>query len=115
VGVAAHVLDRKPLVVFWVPGTASALDDALIDQGDDIGATGVFRSTLDGRDLTFERAGTGEDAPITDAETGSTWSITGRATAGPLAGSQLAPVVHGDHFWFAWAAFAPETTIWTAP
>ena len=35
--------------------------------------------------------------------------------AAPLAGRQLEPVVHGNHFWFAWAAFAPETTVWTAP
>lgn len=27
-------------------------------------------------------------------------------------GPRLEPVVHGDHFWFAWAAFAPETEIW---
>ena len=37
------------------------------------------------------------------------------APAGPLANSQLDPLVHGDHFWFAWAAFEPATTIWTAP
>jgi hypothetical protein len=57
----------------------------------------------------------GEDAPITDVETGSTWSVTGIATAGLLAGTQLEPVPHGNHFWFAWVAFSPETTIWTAP
>jgi hypothetical protein len=31
-----------------------------------------------------------------------------------LTGRALAPVVHGDHFWFAWAAFQPTTRIWTA-
>ena len=62
--------------------------------------------------LTFERLGP-PGTPITDRETGSTWSITGLAIDGPLAGAQMAPVVHGDHFWFAWAAFAPDTTIWT--
>jgi hypothetical protein len=41
--------------------------------------------------------------------------VTGLATAGPLKGTQLDPVVHGDHFWFAWAAFAPGTRIWMAP
>jgi hypothetical protein len=37
------------------------------------------------------------------------------ATNGPLAGSRLTPVVHGDHFWFAWAAFFPDPKIWRAP
>ena len=114
VGVATGTVDGGPVVVVWAPGAASALGPSTIGDGADIGATGVFRPVVDGRELTFERKG-GEDAPITDRETGSTWSITGQATAGPLAGSRLEPVVHGNHFWFAWAAFAPETTIWTAP
>ena len=113
-GVAAGTVDGDPIVVLWQPGTTSALGSESIDQGEDIGGTGVYRPVIDGQRLTFERKG-GEEAPITDVETGSTWSITGRAIAGPLAGSQLEPVVHGDHFWFAWAAFAPQTTIWTAP
>lgn len=78
-----------------------------------MGATGVFRPEIDGRSLTFVRDG-GESAPIRDRETGSTWSIAGRAIDGELEGSQLEPVVHGDHFWFAWAAFTPDTEIWTA-
>ena len=114
IGVATKVVAGEPVVVFWVPGTASALDTSVIDEGQDIGATGVFRPEAAGRKLTFERRG-GEDAPITDRETGSTWSVSGLASAGPLAGTRLAPVTHGNHFWFAWAAFAPETTIWTAP
>ncbi|HEY85741.1 MAG TPA: DUF3179 domain-containing protein, partial [Chloroflexi bacterium] len=28
---------------------------------------------------------------------------------GELAGQKLTPVLHANHFWFAWAAFAPET------
>jgi hypothetical protein len=115
VGVASTRLDDEEIVVLWVPGTASALDSGVIDLGEDTGATGVFRPVADGTELTFQRAGGGEDAPIMDVETGSTWSITGLATAGPLEGTQLEPVVHGNYFWFAWAAFSPETTIWTAP
>jgi hypothetical protein len=114
VGVATVAVEGADAVVFWLPGTASPLDTTTIDDGRDAGATGVFRPIVDGRPLTFERAG-GEDGVIRDRETGSTWSITGEALAGPLAGSRLEPVVHGNHFWFAWAAFTPETTIWTAP
>ena len=115
VGVATGMLDGSPYVVFWVPGTASALDKPNVDAGADIGSTGVFRPTVDGRELTFTRdVRSGAVDPIRDVETGSTWSVTGLASAGELAGRQLEPVVHGDHFWFAWAAFAPQTTIWTA-
>jgi hypothetical protein len=46
-----------------------------------------------------------------DRETGSTWDVLGRATAEPLAGRSLEPVEHVDTFWFAWAAFRPDTTI----
>ena len=113
-GVATGTADGQSVVVFWAPGTASALDAGTIDDGEDIGATGVFLASIDGNPVTFQHEG-GEDAPITDVETGSTWSITGLATDGPLAGTQLDPVAHGNHFWFAWAAFSPETTIWTAP
>ncbi len=103
-----------PVVVFWAPGTAAALDGPGIDDGRDAGGTGVFVPEVGGQTLTFSRVG-GRDGSITDVETGSTWAVTGRATAGPLRGSQLPPVVHGDHFWFAWAAFEPETQLWSEP
>jgi hypothetical protein len=112
VGVAEGELAGDPYVVFWAPGTASALDGPMIDDSEDIGATGVYRTAVDGRRLTF--ALDGDAGLVRDHETGSTWSVTGVAVDGPLDGSRLEPVVHGDHFWFAWAAFAPETTIWTA-
>ena len=113
VGIASDTVGGGEIVVFWAPGAASALNGPNIDESDDIGATGVFRPVVNGRPLTFARAG-GESAPIRDRETGSTWSIAGLAVDGKLTGSRLEPVVHGDHFWFAWAAFSPETTIWTA-
>jgi len=113
VGVASATVGGDDIVVLWSPGTASALDNAIIDGSRDIGATGVFRPVVDGRRLTFTRD-VGADAPIRDRETGSTWSVAGVAVDGTLKGSRLEPVVHGDHFWFAWAAFSPQTTIWTA-
>jgi hypothetical protein len=113
VGVASATVDGEELVVLWAPGTASALGGPNIDESEDIGATGVFRPEVEGRQLTFARDG-GKEAPIRDRETGSTWSVAGVAIDGELKDSRLEPVMHGDHFWFAWAAFSPETTIWTA-
>ncbi len=100
-------LGGEPVVVWLEPGTASALDEFSVDGGRDVGATGVFNPVVDGRPLIFEAA---EDG-FRDRETGSTWDVLGNATGGPLAGSTLTPVEHVDTFWFAWAAFLPETRI----
>ncbi len=95
------------IVVFFQFGTASALDDSEIHRGRDVGAAGVFVPQAGGNALTFARDGD----EIVDTETGSKWTILGRAISGPLAGEQLTPVIHGSHFWFAWAAFKPDTRI----
>jgi hypothetical protein len=100
----------RDLVVFHTSGTSSALGAGTIAEAEDVGATGVFDPVLDDQKLTFERDGD----TIVDAETGSTWNILGQAIDGPLAGEQLEPIVHADHFWFSWAAFKPDTIIYTA-
>ena len=116
-----HRLGDTAIAVFFAPGAVSALDRSNIAASRDVGAVGVFESTLNGQTLTFSPAASGNaaangaalrDGEFTDAETGTTWNILGQATAGPLAGQRLTPVVHGAHFWFAWAAFRPETTIY---
>ncbi len=111
IGAVHDEVGGRAIVVLWQPGVASALDAARIDDGRDVGASGVFEPALDGRPLSFERA---DDGSIVDRETGSTWAITGAAVDGELAGERLRPIGHGDHFWFAWAAFEPETRIWEA-
>jgi hypothetical protein len=95
------------IVVFWEPGTASALDARSIVEGDDIGATGVFLTELDGDRLTFSAT----DAGFVDEQTGSTWNLLGRAVDGPLDGSRLDRIEHLDTFWFAWAAFQPDSAL----
>jgi len=108
-GVINDVQGEQPLAVFHVGGTASALDTPIIAEGEDVGATGVFDPRLDGRLLTFRKEGD----TILDNETNSTWNIVGQAVEGELAGQQLTRIIHGDHFWFSWAAFRPETIIYT--
>ena len=51
------------------------------------------------------------EAGFVDNETGSTWTIVGRAVEGPLAGESLEAVPHLDTFWFAWAAYRPGTEL----
>jgi hypothetical protein len=65
------------------------------------------RPEIDGRPLTFSAT----DDGFADTETGSTWNLFGEAVSGELAGAQLRAVPHVDTFWFAWAAFLPDTEI----
>ena len=97
----------EQVVAFWQPGQVSALDEAFIIGSRNVGSAGAFSPFLDGERLRFEA----RDGAIVDAGTGSTWDVLGRAVAGPLAGQQLTPLVSGNHFWFAWAVFKPETRV----
>jgi hypothetical protein len=107
VGVVMFDLGVMSAVAWALPGTTSALDDRSITQGRDVGATGVFHAARGGEMLSFTRS----DDGFVDAETGSSWDVLGRAIAGPLAGTRLEPIEHVDTFWFAWAAFAPDTVV----
>ena len=108
VGVVNDFVGEEAIVVFWEPGTSSALDAANIANGEDVGSAIAFSRELDGRILTFQVSG----ARFVDAETNSTWDLTGLAISGPLAGEQLQKIVAVNYFWFSWAAFKPETRIY---
>jgi hypothetical protein len=106
--VVNYPINGTDVVVFFKPGTVSALDRALIIDSDDVGATGVFDANLDGRKLTFSL----KNDRFVDDQTGTSWNILGEALEGEMAGKSLTPIVHGNHFWFAWGAFNPDTLIY---
>lgn len=108
VRVINDVVAGRQLVVFWKEGTASALDKRDIAASRDVGSTAVYERTLEGQTLTF----TWDGAAFQDQETGSTWNLFGQATSGPLAEKSLRPVISHEYFWFAWAAFRPDTVIY---
>ncbi len=108
-GVVAAEIDGVPVVAFHTDGTASALEAFEISEGRDVGATGVFKSTFEGQELTF----TSTEEGFVDDQTSSVWNVLGEAQSGSLAGSQLEPLDHIDTFWFAWGAFNPETELVT--
>ncbi len=97
----------RSVVVLFKPGATSALDAASISGSRDVGESAVFDPEANDQMLTFRAAADG----FIDDQTGSQWNILGQAVSGPLAGSQLQPIVSGNHFWFAWAAFKPHTRI----
>ena len=103
-----YTVGGRDIVALFKFGAASALDAASIAGSRDVGSAAVFDANLNGRKLTFEVEG----GRIVDAETGSVWSILGSALEGELAGESLTPLVHGNHFWFAWAAFKPNTLLY---
>ena len=73
-----------------------------------MGSGVAFGREVNGRELTFELVG----GLFKDRETGSMWSIIGESVAGELQVATLPPVIHANHFWFAWAAFKPDTRIY---
>ena len=84
----------QTVVVFWNSAYQSAL---------------AYRTLLDGTRLSFLV----RDGRIVDAETQSEWRIDGVATSGPLVDTRLEPVAEAYvAFWFAWAAFHPQTRVW---
>ncbi len=71
----------------------------------------VFDRRVVGATLTFEK--TGEDAGLTDRESGSQWSPTGLCTSGKHATTQLAAIPHYNKiFWFVWSDYFPNCDIY---
>ena len=104
VGVVNEEYQGQPIAIFWKAGTSTIFGNS----GKDVGSTGAFSREFEGQILTFEAT----DDGFVDEQTGSLWSISGEAIDGPLSGSQLERLVSGEHFWFAWSVFKPDTIVW---
>ncbi len=109
-GVINDSIGERPVAAFFQSGVASALGDSVIDNAADLGSAGLYLSTLDGVTLSFIQQA---DGSFTDEQTGSTWNAYGEAIAGSLQGRELEWVDAFPHFWFAWAAFHPETEVYS--
>ena len=107
--VTHDAVDGRPLVVFHAPGPVSALDARRISASKEVGATGVFDRRVDGRTLRFRYV---EKGRFEDTATGSVWTITGRAVEGPMKGTRLDRIPHGDYFAFSWFAFRPDGVLY---
>lgn len=107
--VVNDVIDDRPIVVWWVPGTVDALDRTSIADSQAIGTGVAHYAETNGRTLGFVANG---DGTFTDSETSSTWNVFGVAVEGELAGAQLTPLPHTNEFWFAWAGFFPDGQVY---
>jgi hypothetical protein len=95
VSVANAVLDDEPIAVFYNALAQGAL---------------AYRAEANGQSLTFSVS----DGLRVDDQTGTVWDFQGEAYQGPLTGARLEPIDDAYvAFWFAWAAFYPETEVWS--
>ncbi len=96
------------LVALHVAGSSAAFDGVDVNTGTDIGQIGVFVSELNGEALVLNQTA---DGSLFEDQLGNQWNIFGQAVSGPDAGESLEQIPHLDVFWFAWAAYQPDTVI----
>lgn len=108
-----------PLDALHLRGLTVAVNDTLNGSPILVTYTGLHRSAaafdrrLDDRVLTLSVPEPSAGV-LVDAETGSSWDLTGRAVAGPLEGRRLRPLADAyTLFWFAWSIFHPDTRLRT--
>ncbi len=90
-------VDGDPIAVFWYQRTKSAV---------------AFSATVDGRKLTFFADKISpETAPFKDRETGTRWTLAGRAVDGELRGAELEWVPSIACRWYAWSYEYPQTEV----
>ena len=91
----------EPIAVFWYEPTRSAV---------------AYNCRLDDRQLTFYADPVSpESAPFKDRETGTRWTLAGRAVDGPLQGAELTWVSSIQCRWYAWSSEYPETQVHDQP
>ena len=72
-------------------------------------ATTVYKRLVEGQPLTFKH----EDDYFAQDNSGTQWNlITGEATSGKYNGTRLERVPAVNIYWFAWARYYPQTTIY---
>ena len=123
-------LEPRTLVIgVTVNGVAKAYPlDALVKQnlildnvggvpifivlGEDKRSVRAFESSVDGRKLEFFFKPNTSTFAMGDAETGSEWDFTGKATGGQLNGRQLKRISILNDYWFDWVSYNPKTRVY---
>jgi hypothetical protein len=102
--------------------------DALVKQSpiiDELGGTPIvivlgrdgksiraYERVVDGRKLEFFARNDSPQVVLVDAETGTQWAFTGKATNGQLNGKQLKQVPVLNDYWFDWKNYHPGTSVY---
>jgi hypothetical protein len=98
----AVVLGTEKAVILWDARTRTAAAYAPFTEGES------------SRPVTLAVDAGDPDAPWVDRETGSRWSVAGRAASGPLKGQTLRWLPGVMVKWYAWVAAYPGTALTTA-
>jgi hypothetical protein len=100
-GCVSDTVEGQDIAVFWYRPTQTAV---------------AFRRDLENRSLTLYADDVSpESAPFKDKQTGSRWTLAGRAVDGPLRGQQLDWMPGIQCRWYAWSAEYPETQLYVSP
>lgn len=83
--------------------------------GEDRKSVRVFDRTVGDRRLELFAKQGASPIVLLDAQTGSEWDFSGRATSGPLAGATLPKVKAVKEYWFDWKLHQPATALYLPP
>jgi hypothetical protein len=98
-GIRHVAVGGQPASLLWDPRTRTA---------------SAFAPEVEGRSaepVTLSLDASDPEAPWVDNETGSRWSIVGRAVSGPRKGQALRWLPGVMVKWYAWAASYPNTAL----
>jgi Protein of unknown function (DUF3179) len=84
--------------------------EIIVTIGEDGKSVRAFERKVDGKVLEFFVKP--DSTEIVDAETGSVWDFSGKATGGELAGKQLKQVAVLKDYWFDWKIYNPQTRLY---
>jgi hypothetical protein len=80
--------------------------------GDDKRSIRAYERSVDGRKLEFFVKPNVVALTLVDAESGSEWDFTGKATTGALSGKQLKKIAVLNDYWFDWQTYHPQTLVY---
>ena len=106
-GVVNDTVGGETVVAFWQAGDQEQGNG--VEEGQHVGMAVLFYRTVEGQTLTFML----REGSIVDEETGSHWTIFGKAIQGPLKNTRLEQVNSSAYYWFAWINTYPETRLFT--
>jgi hypothetical protein len=109
----AFPLDESVERACWLDKIAGE-DIAVLWYGPTHSAIAYHRLLGDQLLTLYADASSPETAPFKDKETGSRWTLAGRAVDGPLRGKELKWVRSVQCRWYAWTAEYPQTEVYLA-
>lgn len=98
-------LEKQSPILDVIGGT-----EIVIFLAEDKKSVRAFERTVDGKTLDFYVKP--DSTEIIDAETGSSWDFSGKATSGELSGKQLNKINVLKDYWFDWKTYNPQTQVY---